>query len=86
MFSRKQMIKLLAPLIVEQIMAVLVGMVDVVMVAAVGESAVSGVSLVDSISVLIIQSWELWLPEEPSYRPSTWARSSPGMPGRQPDS
>ena len=31
------------------------GMVDVVMVAAVGESAVSGVSLVDSISVLIIQ-------------------------------
>ena len=55
MFSRKQMIKLLAPLIVEQIMAVLVGMVDVVMVAAVGESAVSGVALVDSISVLIIQ-------------------------------
>ena len=55
MFSKKQLIKLLAPLIVEQIMAVLVGMVDVVMVAAVGESAVSGVSLVDSISVLIIQ-------------------------------
>ena len=55
MFSRKQLIKLLAPLIVEQIMAVLVGMVDVVMVAAVGEAAVSGVSLVDSISVLIIQ-------------------------------
>lgn len=55
MFSRKQLINLLAPLIVEQIMAVLVGMVDVVMVAAVGEAAVSGVSLVDSISVLIIQ-------------------------------
>ena len=55
MFSRKQVIKLLAPLIAEQIMAVLVGMVDVMMVAAAGESAVSGVSLVDSISVLIIQ-------------------------------
>lgn len=40
---------------VEQILAVLVGMVDVVMVAAVGEAAVSGVSLVDSISILIIQ-------------------------------
>ena len=39
MFSRKQMIKLLAPLIAEQIMAVLGGMVDGVMVAAVGESA-----------------------------------------------
>ena len=55
MFTREQLIKLLAPLIVEQILTVLVGMADVVMVAAVGETAVSGVSLVDSISVLIIQ-------------------------------
>ena len=55
MFTRKDLMKLLAPLIVEQILAVLVGMVDVMMVAAVGEAAVSGVSLVDSISVLIIQ-------------------------------
>ena len=55
MFTRKDLTKLLAPLIVEQILAVLVGMVDVMMVAAVGEAAVSGVSLVDSISVLIIQ-------------------------------
>ena len=50
MFTRKDLIKLLAPLIVEQVLAVLVGMVDVMMVAAVGETAVSGVSLVDSIS------------------------------------
>lgn len=55
MFSRKALCKLLGPLIVEQILAVLVGMVDVVMVAAVGEAAVSGVALVDSISLLIIQ-------------------------------
>ena len=55
MFTRDQLIKLLAPLIVEQILTVLVGMADVVMVAAVGETAVSGVSLVDSISILIIQ-------------------------------
>lgn len=55
MFTRKDLLKLLAPLIVEQILAVLVGMVDVVMVAAVGEAAVSGVSLVDSINMLIIQ-------------------------------
>ena len=55
MFTREQLIKLLAPLIVEQILTVLVGMADVVMVVAVGETAVSGVSLVDSISVLIIQ-------------------------------
>lgn len=55
LFSRKDLIQLLGPLIVEQILAVLVGMVDVVMVAAVGEAAVSGVALVDSISILIIQ-------------------------------
>lgn len=55
MFTRKQLIKLLAPLIIEQVMTVLVGMVDVAMVAAVGETAVSGVALVDSISILIIQ-------------------------------
>ncbi len=55
MFSKKDLIKLLGPLIVEQILAVLVGMVDVVMVAAAGEAAVSGVALVDSISILIIQ-------------------------------
>ena len=54
-FSKRDLIKLLGPLIVEQILAVLVGMVDVVMVAAVGEAAVSGVALVDSISILIIQ-------------------------------
>lgn len=55
MFSRKDLVRLLAPLVVEQILAVLVGMVDVVMVAAVGEAAVSGVSLVDSVNLLIIQ-------------------------------
>ena len=55
MFSRKDLIRLFAPLLVEQLLAVLVGMADVVMVAAVGETAVSGVALVDSISVLVIQ-------------------------------
>ena len=55
MFTRKDLAKLLLPLIVEQLLAILVGMADVVMVAAVGETAVSGVSLVDSISILIIQ-------------------------------
>ncbi|MDO5417183.1 MAG: MATE family efflux transporter [Lachnospiraceae bacterium] len=55
MFTKDDLKKLLAPLIVEQVLAVLVGMIDVVMVGAVGETAVSGVSLVDSISILIIQ-------------------------------
>lgn len=55
MFSRKDLIRLFGPLLVEQMLAVLVGMADVMMVAAVGETAVSGVALVDSISVLVIQ-------------------------------
>lgn len=55
MFSKDDLVRLLGPLIVEQILAVLVGMVDVMMVSAVGEAAVSGVALVDSISLLIIQ-------------------------------
>ena len=49
------MIQLLWPLVVEQLLAVLVGMVDVLMVAYVGEATVSGVSLVDSVNMLVIQ-------------------------------
>lgn len=54
MFSEKDLRRLMIPLIIEQILAVTVGMADTVMVSGVGEAAVSGVSLVDMISVLII--------------------------------
>ena len=54
MFTRKELIKLIIPLIIEQILAVTVGMADGIMVASVGEAAVSGVSLVDSINFLLI--------------------------------
>ncbi len=52
MFSNQMLIKLIIPLILEQCLGVFVGMADTVMVASAGESAVSGVSLVDSINVL----------------------------------
>ena len=38
----------------EQFLAILVGMVDTVMISSVGEAAVSGVSLVDNINILVI--------------------------------
>lgn len=52
MFTNQMLVKLIIPLILEQILGVLVGMADTVMVSSVGETAVSGVSLVDTINVL----------------------------------
>ena len=54
MFTRKQLGKLIGPLLVEQLLAVTIGIADTVMVTGVGEAAVSGVSLVDSINILLI--------------------------------
>ncbi len=54
MFSRQQLRRLIFPLIVEQILAITVGMVDTMMISYAGEAAISGVSLVDMINVLLI--------------------------------
>lgn len=54
LFTNKNLLQLLFPLMVEQLLAVAVGMADSLMVASVGESAVSAVSLVDSINILLI--------------------------------
>ncbi len=54
LYTNKDLRKLIVPLVFEQLLAILVGMVDTVMIAGVGEAAVSGVSLVDTINILII--------------------------------
>ena len=54
MFSNQALKKLIVPLLIEQLLSVLVGMADIMMVSSVEEAAVSGVALVDLINVLII--------------------------------
>lgn len=54
MFSNKDLKNLILPLIVEQLLAVTIGIADTVMVSSCGEAAVSGISLVDSINILLI--------------------------------
>ena len=54
-FTREDLKKLIIPLIIEQMLALSIGLFDTLMVSSCGEASVSGVSLVDSISVLLIQ-------------------------------
>ena len=54
LFSRNDLVRLIIPLNVDQFLQVAVGLSDSIMVARVGEAAVSGVSLVDTVMLLII--------------------------------
>ena len=55
LFSNRDLLRLIWPLIVEQLLHITVGMADIMMVSTLGEASVSGVSLVDAIMILIIQ-------------------------------
>ena len=54
MYTNKQLLKLILPLLVEQTLSIFVGMADTVMVSALGDAAISGVSLVDMICNVLI--------------------------------
>ena len=54
LFSPRQLKKLIIPLIIEQALAISVGMADTVMVSSLGDAVMSGVSLVDNINTLVI--------------------------------
>lgn len=54
LFTKKDLRKLIIPLVLEQTLAITVGMADTMMISSVGEAAVSGVSLVDMFNNLII--------------------------------
>lgn len=54
LFSKKSLFKIIAPLMLQQLLAVSVGMIDSMMVSSAGETAVSGVSLVTTLDLLLI--------------------------------
>ncbi len=53
LFSSKDLRRLIVPLVFEQALAITVGMADTMMVSSVGEAAISGVSLVDMVNMLV---------------------------------
>ncbi len=57
MFSNRKLVLLLIPIIAEQFLNSLMGMADSMMVSNVGSAALSGVSLVDSINNLVVQTF-----------------------------
>lgn len=54
LFSNLDLRKLVIPLLVEQFLSIFVGLADSIMVASVGEAAVSAVSLIDTVMILLI--------------------------------
>lgn len=54
LFSNQSLKKLIIPLVIEQMLIIFVGMADTIMVSYAGESAMSGVALVDMYSFMII--------------------------------
>ena len=55
LFTTGALFALIWPMLMEQFLSITMGMADTFMVSGVGEAAVSSVSLVDSINVLVTQ-------------------------------
>ena len=54
LFNKHQLRALLVPLVIEQVLTGIMGVADTLMVSNVGEAAISGVALVDSVNLLFI--------------------------------
>lgn len=54
LFNKKELLKLIFPLMAELALTLLAGMINSVMVSSVVEAAVSGVSLIDTVFQLLI--------------------------------
>ena len=90
-FSNADLRKLILPLVVDQFLQAFVGLADSVMVSSVGEAAVSGVSLIDTVMVLIINIFTALATGGAviagQFSPaSSWARKGQKWPARPPTS
>ncbi|MBP3509569.1 MATE family efflux transporter [Oscillibacter sp.] len=56
-FTKEDLRRLIVPLVIEQLLAITVGLFDSVMVSQVGEAAISAVSLVDTVNVLLVNAF-----------------------------
>lgn len=56
-FNKQDLRRLIVPLVIEQLLAITVGLCDSVMVSQVGEAAISAVSLVDTVNVLLVNAF-----------------------------
>lgn len=54
LFSRRDLIKITVPLIIQQVLSVMVGMINSIMVSSAGDAAVSGVSLTNTLDILLM--------------------------------
>ncbi len=56
-FSNRDLRLLIIPLVIEQFLQISIGLIDSIMIAGIGDAAVSGVSLVDCVFVLFIDAF-----------------------------
>ena len=57
LFDNKKMAALLIPLAIDQLLNSFMGTVDTLVVSNLGSAAISAVTLVDSINILIVQAF-----------------------------
>lgn len=60
-FTNKKLIALMLPLAVDQLLNSFMGTVDTLVVSNLGSAAISAVSLVDSVNILVVQAFLHWL-------------------------
>ena len=65
LFSNKALQDMIIPLFLEQLLVMLVGLADTLVISYAGEAAVSGVSLVNQFNTIFIYLLRRWHPAAP---------------------